>query len=87
MTTPALIPSPNETRRLIVTLLLGTTFLVVYWGAGRRINGKPNCLSINYNIRRFASGIVDLDRRKGCSNFTGGVCISLYLLCNTSIEA
>ena len=30
MTTPALIPSPNETSRLIVTLALGTLFLVVF---------------------------------------------------------
>ena len=30
MTTRALIPSPNETRRLIVTLVLGTLFLVAF---------------------------------------------------------
>jgi hypothetical protein len=51
MTTPALIPSPNETRRLIVTLLLGTTFLVVY---GLLVAGSTESLIAYLSITTFA---------------------------------
>jgi hypothetical protein len=51
MTTTALIPSPNETRRLIVTLLLGTTFLVVF---GVLVAGSAESLIAYLSITTFA---------------------------------